>query len=178
MSIEGRGHFLTLAKGHLRIWKLKLAFLRNWWANQTQILYVSFQVQAGLQFEGKSAKYFAPDRSVSPIMVVKMGSVFRHMEARWLSGRASDSGPRGPEFEPHDRCVVSLRKALSPSQSTNNTQEEVAPSQHDWKIVYRDVKHQSIQTISASVFLFRPFWGAKFGPTPKGETPPFSQLAQ
>ena len=38
---------------------------------------------------------------------------------------------RGPEFEPHDRCVVSLRKALSPSQSTNNTQEEVAPSQHD-----------------------------------------------
>ena len=40
-------------------------------------------------------------------------------------------GPRGPEFEPHDRCVVSLRKALSPSQSTNNTQEEVAPSQHD-----------------------------------------------
>ena len=61
----------------------------------------------------------------------KKGSVFRHMEARWLSGRASDSGPRGPEFEPHDRCVVSLRKALSPSQSTNNTQEEVAPSQHD-----------------------------------------------
>ena len=100
------------------------------------------------------------------------------MEARWLSGRASDSGPRGPEFEPHDRCVVSLRKALSPSQSTNYTQEEVAPSQHDLKMVYRDVKHQSIQTISASVFLFRPFWGAKFGPTPKGETPPFSQLAQ
>ena len=27
---------------------------------------------------------------------------------RWLSGRASDSGARGPGFEPHDRGVVSL----------------------------------------------------------------------
>ena len=73
-------------------------------------------------------KYFAPDRSVSPIMVVKREVYF----GIWRrGGRASDSGPRGPEFEPHDRCVVSLRKALSPSQSTNNTQEEVAPSQHD-----------------------------------------------
>ena len=27
--------------------------------------------------------------------------------AQWLSGRASDSGERGPGFEPHDRRVVS-----------------------------------------------------------------------
>ena len=31
---------------------------------------------------------------------------------RRLSGRASDSGARGPGFEPHERRVVSLRKTL------------------------------------------------------------------
>ena len=40
----------------------------------------------------------------------------------WLSGRASDSGTRGPGFEPHD---LELSKGLV------NTQEAVAPSQHD-----------------------------------------------
>ena len=33
------------------------------------------------------------------------------------------------------------KKHLLP-KSTGNTQEQVAPSQHDWKIVYRDVKQQ------------------------------------
>ena len=28
-------------------------------------------------------------------------------------------------------------------KSTGNTQEAVAPSQHDWEIVYREVKNQS-----------------------------------
>ena len=37
---------------------------------------------------------------------------------RWLSGRASDSGARGPGFEPHDRGIVSLSKTLSESKST------------------------------------------------------------
>ena len=32
--------------------------------------------------------------------------------AQWLSGRASESGVRGPGFEPHDRRVVSLSKTL------------------------------------------------------------------
>ena len=41
---EGQGHFLTLPKV-IYIQNLKLAFLRNHWANQSQILYVSFQVQ-------------------------------------------------------------------------------------------------------------------------------------
>ena len=50
--------------------KIKTGFSRKL-MGQTQILYVSFQVQAVFQFEGKLAKYFAPDRSVSPIMVVK-----------------------------------------------------------------------------------------------------------
>ena len=44
VSIEGQGHFLTLAQGHLHT-NLKLAFLRNHLANQSQILHVSYQVQ-------------------------------------------------------------------------------------------------------------------------------------
>ena len=36
--------------------------------------------------------------------------------AQWLSGRALDSRPKGPEFEPHRRhCVVSLSKNINPS---------------------------------------------------------------
>ena len=31
VSIEGQGHFLTLAQGHVHI-KYKLDFLRNYWA--------------------------------------------------------------------------------------------------------------------------------------------------
>ena len=37
--------FLDLDPKSVNIWNLKLAFLRNHWANQSQILYVSFQVQ-------------------------------------------------------------------------------------------------------------------------------------
>ena len=55
----------------------------------------------------------------------------------------SDSGSRGRGFEPHSgRRVVSLSKTYLHLKSTGNTQEAVAPSQHDWKIVYRDIKHQ------------------------------------
>ena len=49
------------------------------------------------------------------------------MEARWLSGRASDSGPRGPEFEPHDRCVVSLRKVQAGFQFEGKSAKHFAP---------------------------------------------------
>ena len=38
--------------------------------------------------------------------------------ARWLSGRASDSGARDPGFQHHDRRVVSLRSTLQALQST------------------------------------------------------------
>ena len=35
-------------------------------------------------------------------------------------------------FEPHSgRCVVSLSKTYLPPKSTGNTQEAMAPSQHD-----------------------------------------------
>ena len=50
-------------------------------------------------------------------------------EARWPSGRASDSGARGRGFDPHTgRRVVSLSKIHLPPKSTGNTQEAVAPS--------------------------------------------------
>ena len=44
MSIEGQGHFLTLAQGGY-IQKFKLDFLRNYCADLKQIFYESFQVQ-------------------------------------------------------------------------------------------------------------------------------------
>ena len=39
--------------------------------------------------------------------------------------------------------VVSLSKVHLLPKSTGNTQEAMALAQHDWKIVYRDVKNQS-----------------------------------
>ena len=50
----------------------------------------------------------------------------------WPNGRASDSGARGRGFNPRSgRCVVSLSKIHLPPKSTGNTQEAVAPFQHD-----------------------------------------------
>ena len=37
---------------------------------------------------------------------------FQNRGARWLSGRVSDSGARGPGFETYRRRVVSLSKTL------------------------------------------------------------------
>ena len=56
----------------------------------------------------------------------------------------SDFGSRGRGFEPHSgRRVVSLNKTYLVQKSTGNTQEAVAPFQHDLTIVYRDIKHQT-----------------------------------
>ena len=44
-------------------------------------------------------------------------SIPTSQEARWPSGRASDSGVRGRRFDPHSgRCVVSLSKIHLPPQ--------------------------------------------------------------
>ena len=58
---------------------------------------------------------------------------------------ASDSGSRGRGVRAPlwSNRVVYLSKAHLLPKSTGNTQEAVAPSQHDRKIVYRDVKNQS-----------------------------------
>ena len=48
--------------------------------------------------------------------------------------KTSDSGSRGRGFEPHlGRRVVSLSNTYLLPKSTGNTQEVVAPSQHDLK---------------------------------------------
>ena len=48
MSIEGQGHFLTLAQGHLHM-KIKTGFLRNQWAVFNQISYVNFLVEGDIK---------------------------------------------------------------------------------------------------------------------------------
>ena len=45
-------------------------------------------------------------------------SRFISMGPRWLTGRASDSGARGPGLKPHDRRIVSLSKTLKGSERT------------------------------------------------------------
>ena len=62
--------------------------------------------------------------------------------AWWLMPRTLDPevGGRAPLGS---NRVVSLSKAHLLLKSTGNTQEVVAPSQHDCKIVYLDVKNQS-----------------------------------
>ena len=60
--------------------------------------------------------------------------------AWWLTPRTQDPEVGGGGVESHlGRRVVSLSKIYLPTKSTGNTEEAVAPSQHDWKIVYRDV---------------------------------------
>ena len=59
-------------------------------------------------------------------------------DERWLRGRVSDSGARGRGFDTYLRRVVSLSIdtfTCTPPKSTGNTQETLAPSRHDRKIV-------------------------------------------
>ena len=44
VSIEGQGHFLTLAQGRVHT-KIQTDFFRDYFADLNQILYESFQVQ-------------------------------------------------------------------------------------------------------------------------------------
>ena len=61
-------------------------------------------------------------------------------------GRALDCGTKGCWFETQrqqSQSVVSLSKTLYLLLSTGSTQEDMKLSQHDWKIVDWDVKHQN-----------------------------------
>ena len=58
---------------------------------------------------------------------------------QWLSGRVLNLSPRFHAFEPHQsRCVVSLSKTHKPLLSIGSIEED--PSQHNRKIVEKDVK--------------------------------------
>ena len=65
-----------------------------------------------------------------------------------LVARTSDSEARvRPGVAPHSgHYVMSFSKTNLLPKSAGNTQEAVALSQHDCKIVYRDVKDQMNQT--------------------------------
>ena len=65
-------------------------------------------------------------RSISEINIFKTDR-----GARWLSGRVSDSGARGPGFETYLRRVVSLSKTLYSPKVLVNYPEAMAPSRHD-----------------------------------------------
>ena len=47
-----------------------------------------------------------------PELLLKLSDTLHIRGARWLSGRVSDSGARGPGFETYRRRVVSLSKTL------------------------------------------------------------------
>ena len=71
--------------------------------------------------------------------------------ARWLSGRVSDSGARGPGFErPTAAVLCSWARYFTPRKYWLITQEAMAPSRHDWKIVDWDVKPQHNQPTNQS----------------------------
>ena len=79
---------------------------------------------------------------------------FWKLGAQLLSDRVLDLRPRGPRLEPHrHHCVVSFSKTHLSLLCTGSTQED--PSQHNWKIVDRDVKNQIKQTNKQS------FWKLK-----------------
>ena len=75
---------------------------------------------------------FKPPFCLNGIYLSIYLSITRKRGRRGLVVNTSDSGSRGRGFEPHSgRRVVSLSKTYLPPKSTGNTQEAVAPSQHD-----------------------------------------------
>ena len=74
--------------------------------NRLKIIVIVREQGEGIQQSsfsvGKGTIYF---RASLPLLLVYRG-------ARWLSGRVSDSGARGPGFETYRRRVVSLSKTL------------------------------------------------------------------
>ena len=56
-------------------------------------------------FEGRVNRIYLPELQLNKANTSDTG-------ARWLSGRVSDSGARGPGFETYRRRVVSLSKTL------------------------------------------------------------------
>ena len=93
----------------------------------------SMKLKTDFEYTHRFALY-----SVSKMLYFKCSITKIHItqrrtgEARWPSGRASDSGARDREFDPHSgRRVVSLSKIHLPPKSTGNTQEAVALSRHD-----------------------------------------------
>ena len=56
----------------------------------------------------------------------------------WLTPRTPDPEVGGSSLT-RVAVLCPWARHIYPPKSTGNTQETMAPSQHDWKIVYRDV---------------------------------------
>ena len=99
----------------------------------------------------QGSKSHDPSTSGSPVILLTRFHMFimqkskKGTGARWLSGRVSDSGARGPGFETYLRRVCPWARHFTPRKYWLITQEAMAPSRHDWKIVDRDVKPQHNQ---------------------------------
>ena len=65
--------------------------------------------------------------------------------ARWLSGRVSDSGAEVRGSRPTAAVLCPWARHFTPRKYWLITQEAMAPSRHDWKIVDWDVKPQHNQ---------------------------------
>ena len=78
--------------------------------------------------------------------------------ARWLSGRVSDSGARGPGSRPTAAVLCPWARHFTPRKYWLITQEAMAPSRHDWKIVDWDVKPQHNQPTNCYKFIIAPLW--------------------
>ena len=91
---------------------------------------------------------------VAILILIRLYTSCQSRGARWLSGRVSDSGARGRGFETY-RLLCPVARHFTPRKYWLITQEAVAPSWHDWKIVNWDVKPQHKQTKVAILSLIR-----------------------
>ena len=81
----------------------------------------------------------------SHVQGLEMITFIIYRRAWWLSGRVSDSGVRGPGFETTAAVLCPWARHFTPRKYWLITQEAVAPSPHDWKIVDWDIKPQHKQ---------------------------------
>ena len=122
----------------------KTSIQRRLWRNciQRGLVVPIFIHSRSLLFEGNaSLKCVYSD--LTPLSTIFLSY---HGEARWLSGRVSDSGARGRGFETYRRRVVSLSKALYSPKVLVNCPGSVGSVPTWLKIVDWDVKPQHKQT--------------------------------
>ena len=95
---------------------------------ESAVFLKSLSKQLGFRQESVSIQHL-----VHLNLSINLGRHMYVLEARGgLVVNTTDSGSRGRGFEPHSgRRVVSLSKTYLPLKSTGNTQEALAPSQHD-----------------------------------------------
>ena len=100
-----------------------------------------FLPRKNLPIWNPKSPYLGPQSPYQKLQI----SLFEAGGARWLSGRVSDSGARGRGSIPTAAVLCPWARHFTPRKYWLITQEAVAPSPHDWKIVDWDVKPQHNQ---------------------------------